>query len=135
MTIYYITISLFRVSKIIFEDLKDKITGRVRDLENHSEELEDRIKIVERHVKAEAKKATNKLETDINNAKRKSILVPQVPNMEVIYKRLSDLEGYIDSIRTKVKSMDNKFNRDIVRLSDNKLDKNIGLDIKNNVTQ
>ena len=123
------------MSKIIFEDLKDKITGRVRDLENHSEELEDRIKIVERHVKAEAKKATNKLETDINNAKRKSILVPQVPNMEVIYKRLSDLEGYIDSIRTKVKSMDNKFNRDIVRLSDNKLDKNIGLDIKNNVTQ
>ena len=135
MTFNYITISLFRVSKIIFEDLKDKITGRVRDLENHSEELEDRIKIVERHVKAEAKKATNKLETDINNAKRKSILVPQVPNMEVIYKRLSDLEGYIDSIRTKVKSMDNKFNRDIVRLSDNKLDKNIGLDIKNNVTQ
>lgn len=123
------------MSKIIFEDLKDKITGRVRDLENHSEELEDRVKIVERHVKAEAKKATNKLETDINNAKRKSILVPQVPNMEVIYKRLSDLEGYIDSIRTKVKSMDNKFNRDIVRLSDNKLDKNIGLDIKNNVTQ
>ena len=50
---YYVL--YFRVSKSIFDDFRDKLNGRLRDLSNKEEEFEGRIKVVERKLASELK--------------------------------------------------------------------------------
>jgi len=96
-----------RVSKIVFNDMKSKLEGKLTDLDNHNEELEDRLKIVERNMKNNLKEASSPLlKFPDKNKSRSSIIIPQIPDLGKVYQRLDSVEQYSNTMKMNIKRME-----------------------------
>lgn len=111
---------IFRVSKASFDEARDRIFGKIKDVTNKDEELESRIKIIERKIQEDILR--NKLAPQTPDDKKKQSNM-FVPNMDGIHKRFSDIDGYIDSLRRNIKSIDQRLKKEITLLTDTKSDK------------
>lgn len=128
---------VFRVSKGYFDDINMKLNGKIIDLSNRDEEFNDRIKILERELKGFLKNQASKLApAEPTKKPRTSILIPQTPNLDAFHKKISEIEATVKSCSTSIYSLDQKFKKEIMTLTDSKADKELvaGLQINLNDT-
>ena len=115
-----------RVSKGYFDDINMKLNGKIIDLSNRDEEFNDRIKILERELKGFLKNQASKLApAEPTKKTRTSILIPQTPNLDTFYKKISEIEATVKSCSTSIYSLDQKFKKEIMTLTDSKADKEL----------
>lgn len=115
-----------RVSKGYFDDINMKLNGKIIDLSNRDEEFNDRIKILERELKGFLKNQASKLApAEPTKKPRTSILIPQTPNLDAFYKKISEIEATVKSCSTSIYSLDQKFKKEIMTLTDYKADKEL----------
>ena len=122
---------MFRVSKEYFDEVRDKIMGKLKDTNNHGEELESRIKILERKIHEEATRISKFHPHTPDDNKKKNEFVP---DMDGLHKRFSDIEGYIDSLRKTMKNIDQRLKKEITLLNDNKSDKQEQKEVEKELT-
>mmetsp|Transcript_8117 Transcript_8117/g.9214 ORF Transcript_8117/g.9214 Transcript_8117/m.9214 type:complete len:115 (-) Transcript_8117:540-884(-) len=101
-----------KVSKTLFDETRDRVNGRLRDISNHGEELEGRLKIIERYTE-EMKRSNAAL--NLEPVRRKSF---SAPDFEGVHKKIVDLEGYIETLRQNIRSVDQRMKKEIIALSD-----------------
>lgn len=100
----------------MFEDYKDKLDGRLRDLTNYSEEMEDRIGTLEKQITGQLKTSSKNISVEPSLNRRNSFMTPQVPDMENTLKKIGDLESYIDTLRGNIRTMELKFTAELNEL-------------------
>jgi hypothetical protein len=100
----------------VFEDYREKLDGRLRDLVNHTDEMEDRIGTMEKQITGQLKSSSKNITADANLNRGNSFMIPQIPDMESIHKKIGDLESYIDSLRGNIRTMELKFTADLNEL-------------------
>lgn len=120
------------MSKTLFDDNRDKTNIKMRDLSNQSEEFDVRMKILERYV--EELKADNlKNKEDKSSGYQKSYDAP-IPDMEAVFKRITDLEGYANTLQAAVKRVDLRLKKEVTLLTDNKADIRVQKDVEKEIS-
>lgn len=95
--------------------------GRFKDFDNKNEEIEDKMKDLEREIKHFRRDQASPINLKpAEKQPRSSILVPQTPKLDNVYKRLDTLEQYADSLSASIRTIDKKFKQEIVDLKRDK---------------
>lgn len=103
-----------------------KVNGKLKDHDNLNEEFDDRLKILEREMRENSMQKSSKIVPKFaEKHSRSSILIPQPPNLDAVYKRMSEIDEKLESIRATMTGLDQRFRRDIVTLTAQKAEKNI----------
>ncbi|CAI2363912.1 unnamed protein product [Moneuplotes crassus] len=116
-----------KLSRSAFEDHRDNMLGRLRDITNESDEIQERMKVIERQMNIHIKKGKG-VDTSKRRLTSHSIASPRF--IEELQQKIEGLESFVDTLKNNFKSFEKEAKYDLSSLKVDKaettlVDKNI----------
>lgn len=99
----------------MFEDHRDHLNGRLRDILNEAEEVQGRVKILERQMDIQLRKGLAP-SSDAPKKHKTSVVIPQIPNFDKIVEKIENLESFVEGMKSNFKSFEKEAKYDLSSL-------------------